>query len=319
MAKSALHSGQQSHSQFVRRRHSLYGLIIALSCVPSAGCRAARSTPGVPLDAEGVVELLPDAAEPWSFQLGKSDPNHLPGVVIEKARPAAQSSEWGLEFWRIEAYELDYSSGHKGKTARVHLFPHGGTQRFDFQTQKGYLSSERDPKDQEFTAYVRVNGVFEPRRAAVSLKIRGGAHTKKNPALASCTMMTIATRDAPAVARFGKELNHPHYDYVALDPKSPAALRDGKWLGLKLVSFTDPAQRGRVINRLYVDEEPFASDGTPANRFELFSEYIDVEGVSTGFYDKLVDWGGYQTTLRVDGVESVDIAILSLRAVRPSG
>jgi hypothetical protein len=82
-------------------------------------------------------------------------------------------------------------------------------------------------------------------------------------------------------------------------------------------AFTSSRTAARVINRLYVDEEPFASDGTPANHFELFSEYVDVEGVSTGFYDRLVDWGGYQTTLRVDGVESVDIAVLSLRAVRP--
>ena len=58
-------------------------------------------------------------------------------------------------------------------------------------------------------------------------------------------------------------------------------------------------------------------DGTPRNDFRLLTEYIDRAGVNTGRYDTLVNWRGVITTLRVDGVDSVDIALLSARPITP--
>ena len=57
-----------------------------------------------------------------------------------------------------------------------------------------------------------------------------------------------------------------------------------------------------------------------ADRFDhwcLLSEYVDVEGLRTGAYSKLVDWGGWQTTVRTDGIHDLDFALLSVREIMP--
>lgn len=43
------------------------------------------------------------------------------------------------------------------------------------------------------------------------------------------------------VTRFGKELRHPEYDYVPLEPRFSASLEEGRWVGLK--------QRRRLSDR----------------------------------------------------------------------
>jgi hypothetical protein len=238
-------------------------------------------------------------------------------LAIEKNGDATPHREGPLTYWNTKAYALDYSSGGEGKTIRLHIYASGGRQELTWKTQHGFLSNSRDVKNQEFTAYVRVHGIFDSRRAAVTLKIRGGKHSPSDPDLASCTMMTFAPSSAPAVTRFGKELAHPEYDYVKLSPHLAASLEGDRWVGLKLVSYALPSDAGRVVNRLYVDEAPFDETGRPANHFRLLSEYIDVEGQSTGHYSKLVDWGGWQTTLRTDGISDLDFAILSVREIVP--
>jgi hypothetical protein len=260
--------------------------------------------------------LLPSA---WgsSFRLGDQDPNSTPNFEIEKRGVAVQAHDGPIRYWKLDTYDLDYSSGGSGKTARLHIRASSSPQSFTWRTQQGNLGSTSDFKNQEFTAYLRVRGIFDLRRAAVSLKIRGGRHTKDDGDLASCTMMTFAPLGAPAVSRFGKELHHPDYDYVVLEPRFQAALEEGRWVGLKLVSYTDPNYDERVVNQLFVDDAPFDANGRPRNGFRLLSEYADVEGKSTGKYDKLVDWGGWQNTVRVDGVSELDFAIVSVRPIAP--
>jgi hypothetical protein len=116
---------------------------------------------------------------------------------------------------------------------------------------------------------------------------------------------------------FGKELTHPSYDYVKLAPRFDASLKDGQWVGMKLVSYAKPNDAGKVVNQLYVDTTPFDADGKPTNSWRLLSEYLDTEGKSTGNYSKLADWGGSQTTVRTDGVSSVDFAFVGVREITP--
>lgn len=300
---------------------ALLFLLLGLSqaCGKSAGAVTAspngRESALDQLDADGVQELF--ARERGSaFRLGDRDPNHVERLQIERRTPALHRREGRLFYWSVAAHSLDYSSGGSGKTVRLHIHASGGEQRFDWQTQRGYLSNESDLKNQEFTAYVRARGVFDLRRAAISLKIRGGLHTARDGDLASCTMLTFAPAGS-RVTRFGKELHHPDYDYVALEPLLPAALEDGRWVGLKLVSYLTAGTPRSVMNQLFVDSTPFDGDGRPSNHWQLFSEYLDEEGKSTGHYSKLVDWGGFQTTLRADGIEELDIAILSVREIAP--
>jgi hypothetical protein len=200
----------------------------------------------------------------------------------------------------------------------LHIYTSGGEQTNHWKTHKGFLSSPSDIRNQEFTAFVRVHTITDPKRAAITLKIRGGAHTSRNPELASCTMMTFQAPSTGAVVRFGKEFTHPIYDYLILKPAVAAGLIENRWVGLKLLSYKSLDDPARVTNRLYLDEDPFeATSGKPRNAWRFFAEFVDVEGVSTGKYNKLADWGGWQTTLRTDGVGNLDFALISLREVQP--
>ncbi len=94
---------------------------------------------------------------------------------------------------------------------------------------------------------------------------------------------------------------------MTLTPAFATALVDNQWFGLKLVSYGVRGDATKVVHRLYVDTAPLAlATGMPQNQWRLLSEYVDVEGVSTGQYSKLADWGGWQTTLRTDGIHDLD-------------
>jgi hypothetical protein len=270
-------------------------------------------------DVDGVRKLYPDAPG-MQFVLAGADPNQSDQLVIEEGVPAIAAQEGGLSFWSIDTYEFEYTEGSTmGKTARLHIRARGVEQLYDWQTQKGFLAGDESLGDQEFSALVRVRGLFDPEHAVFELKIRGGEHTDDDPPLASCSFMTFATRAAPGVSRFGKELDHPQYDYVNLPPRLAAELSEGRWFGLKLVSYLDSARGDRIYNQLFVDVDPILPDGSLRNDYRLLAEYVDRAGVSTGRYDTMVSWKGYQTTLRIDGVDTLDVARLSVRAIRAPG
>jgi hypothetical protein len=269
------------------------------------------------VDEDGIRMLLPSADGGTSFRLGAGDPNDTPSFEIEQGTRASAQTEGALRFHRVAAHAVEYASGGEGQTVRLHIHASGGSQAATWRTQRGYLSSRSDVKNQEFTVYARFHGLAEPKRAMFTLKIRGGEHTTRDGDRASCTMMTLQDPATGAATRFGKELVHPRYDYVRLEPRFEAHLTEDAWAGLKLVSYAAPGDPARVVNRLYLDTHPFDRAGRPANGWRLFAEYIDVEGANTGQYSKLVDWGGWQTTFRTDGVSVVDFAFLSVREIVP--
>lgn len=288
------------------------------SSTPAAGADAPSEAPTTPtegpataVDEDGVQMLLPSAAG-TSFRLGTSDPNSLAGFLIENNVVATEQTTDSLRYWNTAAFGFNYTAGGSGKTTRLHII--GGEQKYNWRTQNGFLATPSDLRNQEFTAYVRVHDIFDAKKAMVTMKIRGGKHIAGNADLASCTMMTLS---AAGTTSFGKELTHPSYDYVKLAPRFDAALEDGQWVGMKLVSYSKPADPTKVVNQLYVDTDPFNPGGQPVNGWRLLSEYVDSEGTDTGRYTKLADWGGEQTTIRTDGVGSLDFAFVSAREITP--
>lgn len=271
----------------------------------------------IPLDADGVALLFP-AAPGVSFRLGSSDPRSTRGIVIEKGTPIQAKREGPWRFWNLPSHPLTYASGGEGWTSRLHVHASGEAQRFTWRDQQGFLSSPGDIRNMEFTVYVRVHGILDPGRAAVTLKVRGGRHTSAQPDLASCAMLTFGPGRRGTVSRFGKELTHPLYDYVPLASRCPASLKADVWYGLKLVCWDETGPPARSIFRLYVDVDPIeAGTGRPSNHWELLSEYVDEEGKLTGRYAKRVGWGGWETTLRTDGFRDIDFALISLREISP--
>ena len=295
-------------------------LFTSLGCSGSASDAPPSTSTTSALDGDGVQMLFPSAPGS-SFHLGTRDPNATANFVIEQgtpATPATSVTEGALQFWNLPSYPLAYSSGGTGWTSRLHMHASGGTQQFTWKTHQGYLSNPADVKNLEFTVFIRVHQILDAPRAAVTLKFRGGRHTSSNPDLASCVMLTFSPGTNGSATRFGKELTHPNYDYVNLTPAFTASLAENTWFGLKAVSWNDPHDATRVVNRLYLDTDPFdAQTGKPKNGWRLFSEYVDIEGKSTGQYTKLVNWGGWETTVRTDGFHDIDFALPSVREITP--
>ena len=295
----------------------LCGMVTMASAGGAPGRPIPHAEAALVTDEDGVQMLYPSAPG-TRYRLGGQDPNSAPGFTIEKTITATAHVDGALHYWNVPSYALTYASGGAGWTSRLHLYASGGLQRYTWKTQHGYLSSPADVRNQEFTAYVRIHQILDPAHLALTLKIRGGAHTTRNGDLASCTMMTLEPGGLRAVTRFRKELVHPSYDSVQLTPAFAAALVDNQWFGLKLVSYGAPGDATKVVNRLYVDTDPFdLATGKPKNQWRLLSEYVDVEGLRTGAYTKLVDWGGWQTTVRTDGIHDLDFVLLSVREILP--
>jgi hypothetical protein len=287
--------------------------------IATANAQANNETASPPsalsLDSDGVLMLYPSAPGA-GFQLGNKDPNITTGLVIEKGTRATAGVDGVIAFWNLPSHALNYGNGGTGWTSRLHILAGGGAQQYTWKTQQGYLFSPTDLRDQEFTVYLRVHRIVDASRAQVSLKIRGGAHSSSTPDRAACVMLTFSPEAHGSITRFAKELTHPRYDYITLTPVFPASLVENVWVGLKMVSWNDPEDATRVVHRLYLDLDPFdPGSGKPRNGWRLFSEYVDVEGKSTGQYKKLVDWGGGQSTLRTDGFHDIDFALPSVRAI----
>lgn len=268
------------------------------------------------LDEDGVLMLHPTKPAGEMWRLGSADPNTVANFEIEDGTKVDKRTEGALSFWNVLSHPLAYAGGGTGWTSRLHIHASGTTtQLYNWKTQKGWLATAADLKNQEFNVYARAHGVLDAPRTAFTLKIRGGLHSSSNGDLASCTMMVFAGKATSGVARFGKELFHPNYDYVKLAPAVDTSLTDGVWVGLKLVSYQRASEPTQIHYQLFIDRAPFDAAGKPKNGWELYSEFLDVEGKSTGAYTKLADWGGMLTTFRTDGLHDIDFAILSVREI----
>ncbi len=265
--------------------------------------------------------LYPSAPGGSSYFLGSHDPNNTPNFVIEQSTTAVQQTDSnGLVYWNLPSHTLLYASGGSGWTTRLNMYASGGTaQIYTWSNQPGYLYLPADVKNQEETVYIRVHKLLDPGHAGITLKIRGGAHTSSNGDLASCIMFELGTGEyqTPPAGRFGKELHHPNYDWVTLPTLFNYVLTENQWVGLKMVSYNSSTNANEVINTFFLDTDPFDSSGQPKNGWRLFVTYTDVEGQSTGRYSKLVNWGGWQTTVRTDGYNDIDFAFPSVREIIP--
>ena len=286
----------------------------AIDAKPDAASEASDAAVS-DLDEDGVRMLHPTKPGGEKWRLGSSDPNTAKDFEVETGTKVTKVTEGKLTFWNVLSHPLSYASGGTGWTTRLHIYASGvTTQTYNWKTQKGWLATPADLKNQEYTVYGRGHGVLDAPRLAFTLKIRGGRHTTDGD-LASCTMMLLAGPATTSIARFGKELHHPDYDYVKLTPTSPTSLTDATWYGLKLVSYQRAGEATQVHYELWIDRTPFDAAGKPNNTWEKYSEYLDVEGKDTGLYTKLADWGGMITTFRTDGWHDLDFTLISVREI----
>jgi hypothetical protein len=296
-------------------RASFLSTLVLGTAAPALALPAKPPAPVVDVGPDGVGMLFPAEAEGSSFDLGDGDPTNLEPIFGMEGDAATAGTDAGVPYWSTAGHRVTYASGSPaGKTVRLHFRPGGGKQSFtwrDGALENGFLGSPADLLNFEATVFVRVhedNGTHH----SMSWKLRGGEHTKPETARASCVGLDVPFGGvAPQAFR---ELDHPTYDHVALRPHFDYQLQEGRWLGVKVVSYLVD---GGTRNLLFLDTDPFDASGTPRNRFNLFTEWDDRDGESTGLYNRAATWAGWETTFRVDGWRRVDFAYPSAHEIVP--
>lgn len=294
---------------------SLITVVALGTSVPAFAAPAISTAPVVNVDEDGVGMLFSPDPSGSSFRLGAEDPTASEPFFDIEGDEATPGNDAGVPFWSTTGHRVGYASGlPDGKTVRLHLHPGGGEQSYtwrDGALENGYIGSPADLLNFEATVYVRVhedNGTHH----SMSWKMRGGAHTKPETARASCVGMDVPFGGvAPQAFR---ELDHPTYDHLELTPFFDYQLEEGRWVGVKVVSYLVD---GGTRNQLYLDTDPFDATGAPRNQFRLFTEWYDRDGESTGTYDRAATWAGWETTFRVDGWKRVDFAYPSAHEIVP--
>jgi hypothetical protein len=276
---------------------------------------------------DGTVRLFPTNKNGSHFVLGKQNPNNLKNFTTDSHNEFVKKKERNIEYWSVFSGDITYrSTGEHAKSCRLNIYVSTTKQTNDWKAamKSGFIGNEKDLKNQEVTAIIRVNKRVG-HKTACCIKMRGGGHHRDKPDQAACIQLDVSTRDSGHAARWAKELSHPLYEYQNLKPFFGFFVEEGKWFGMKTTSWNnnnnkDNTTTTATTNRCYIDPDPFNSaDGTLRNNYRLYSEYID-KGNGNRYPEIVVNWaGGVPITIRVDGFENVDFyACNAIEIIPPS-
>jgi len=276
--------------------------------IPGAG----GSQTGGGIGPDGVKQLFTPNASGASFFLGTGNPNTIANLDAEGDTCTA-GTQSNVSYWTIAGHGVHYSNGSTGRTVRLNISP-TGSQNWNWKTgaiSKGFIASPGDLNNHEMTIIFRPHSDLHI-HTSFSWKPLGGIHTGSSDPRASCIELDVPYQPEHSAPQFARELNHPDYDYVTLNANFSAFVVDNVWMGVKMVTWKNADGVSRT-NRLYLNMTPWNPDGTVNNNsWQLYSEYIDKQGVNTGSYTQFTSWaGGAPCTARIDGWDSIDFAKLS--------
>jgi hypothetical protein len=263
--------------------------------------------------------LFPPNENGSYFMLGEQNPNNLKSFTTDSHNEFVRKKETNIHYWSMSSGDITYkSTGQHAKSCRLNIFASTTKQTNDWKgaMKSGFIGNQRDLKNQELTAIIRVNKRVS-RKAVCCIKMRGGGHHIGMPDQAACIQLDASARDSGHAARWAKELSHPLYEYQNLEPFFEFFVEEGKWFGMKTTSWNNKDNYTTTTNRCYIDPNPFNSDGTLRNDYRLYSEYID-KGDGNIYPGIVVNWaGGVPATIRVDGFENIDFYACNAREIIP--
>ena len=271
---------------------------------------------------DGTIMLFAPNEYGSYFILGEQNPNNLKNFTTDSHNEFVRKKEGNIQYWNVSSGDITYqSTGEHAKSCRLNIFASTTEQTNDWKgaMKSGFIGNEKDLKNQELTAIIRVHKRVG-RKAVCCIKMRGGGHHKNRPDQAACIQLDASARDSGHAARWAKELSHPVYEYKNLNPLFEFFVEEGKWFGMKTTSWNNKDNDTKAItttNRCYIDPDPFNPDGTLRNDYRLYSEYID-NGDGKIYPGVAANWaGGVPATIRVDGFEYIDFYTCNAREIIP--
>ncbi len=252
-------------------------------------------------DKDGVQMLFPSKSGGKEYYLSDADNINEGKFITTDQNNAEKKTEGNLAFWKVSGKDVHYSDQSIGKTIRVNINAGGGLdghQQNTWEDNPRYIWTNKDSKNAEFTYYIRCSGTQ-----------------------ASCCELILRVGEGNASLNYNFEYNHPDYVNDEDGIKKLQANNDteiGKWFGRKTIVWTNSDGKS-VTARDYIDLDPFSANGKPKNNWKPLQEKvfrtISRETEDGKKYNVPPLWGGMFTS-RVDGFQTVDYAIVSLREIK---
>jgi hypothetical protein len=277
------------------------------------------------IDKDGVKMLFKTKTNGDSeYYLSDADDINEGKFITTDNNDAQKKTQDNITFWRVLAKDVHYNDGSIGKTVRVNINAGDGLdkdQKNIWKDNPTYIWTKNDSKNAEFTYYIRCSGKISGHGTAAnhvtcSSKFRGGIHTGQHDPRASCCELVLRVGEGNQSLDYNFEYNHPDYLNDGNATKKLQANNNteiDKWFGRKTVVWTNKDSKS-VTARDYIDLNPFSGNGKPKNNWNPLQEKVfTAEGEK---YNVPPLWGGMFTS-RVDGFQTVDYAIVSIREIIP--
>ena len=276
---------------------------------------------------DGVAQIYPTSPGGTEFYLNMDNPYQGGGYT---SRPTAQfnisygrgsqipftaeTDPNGLKYFNTTGNPITYASGSKpGRSVRLDVYPDGGKwankKSHSWQNNPGYLYTDKGIGSGEFTVFIRVHGDLGSHQA-YACKIGG----RDEDDIRSLIEMVYPTANHSNIQ---VNYNYAHFPYVHAKPSlaisnPPPLAHNGKWIGVKVIHVI-AADRKFSNWEMWIDTNPFDSNGKPANNWVLAATYKD-NGVAE--YNNIpLTWKCQKDVCRVDGFASVDFTLISDREI----
>lgn len=263
---------------------------------------------------DGVMQIYPTANGGTEFYLGENPDKSKFNVSYGGGShlPYSKKKEGSLTYFNTTGSPITYHSGSPpGRSTRLDIYPDGGIwgnkTKYSWDNNPGYLYTPKGIKSGEFTSYIRVHQDLGTHQAYAH-KI-GGRDEDAIRSLIEAVYPT-ATHSTMQI-----NYNYAHFPYVNAKPNikfNPPKLTVEKWVGFKTIRKV--ATDGKSSNiEMWVDLDPFDSNGKPKNGWKLAAMYLD-KG-TPGYKNIACTWACHKDLIRVDGFGLVDFTRISDREI----
>lgn len=276
---------------------------------------------------DGVAQIYPTAPGGTEFYLNMDDP-YKGGAYTSRLSAqfnisygrgsqlpfTAKTDSNGLKYFNTTGNPVNYASGSKpGRSVRLDVYPDGGKwanrTSHSWQKNPGHLYTDKGIGSGEYTVFIRVHGDLGSHQA-YACKIGG----RDEDAIRSLIEMVYPTATHSEIQ---VNYNYAHFPYVHAKPTLisrllPPLADNGEWIGVKTIHKIAPDRKSSDWE-IWVDTNPFDSNGKPANNWVLAATYKD-NGVPEYNYIPLT-WKCHKDVCRVDGFASVDFTLISDREI----
>jgi hypothetical protein len=240
-----------------------------------------------------------------------------PEIVLDgdDSKDPQLMTEGAVKYFRIFSRKGRFAStGKPNWTSRTHIVPKVSSgnplKGISNAREKGFLVSDKDLKNLEFTIIAKVNNIKDDSET-YSMKVRGGPHDGNKETTLCCEAMHPYVKMKDKQNLYSAEATHPHYRFESVKlEQGVIKYPNTNWIGLKQIVISKDNKSLHM--ELWADYDPLdTTTGKPKNNWVKVWEIDDAK-------EDTPTWGGKYTTLRVDQVDSVDVHTMNVHEILPS-